>query len=223
MKNSSTPLNPLPRRVPHKFTKNLGFKDDKWARGSGKHGMARSYGHNVGGDPSNRTRREKLINAERDHTTEALLVSKAKNIVEKLINETGEPDQDYDHEFYDAIVAQLAEAGFPGARHREFDKYQGVYINIPNAGKFWTVDSYSTGKRVGEPNAQTFSYEPGTAIEHVLFQKEGIDSDPCDVVKLPDGQVDASGLIDCIKGSGEDGEDEPHMRNADNLGDSPDF
>lgn len=35
---------------------------------------------------------------------------------------TGEPDQDYDHAFFDEIVRQLDKAGFKGATHKEFDK-----------------------------------------------------------------------------------------------------
>lgn len=61
----------------------------------------------------------------------------ARTIVDKLL-ETGEPDQDYDHGPWDAIVDGLAEAGVPGAHHKEFDKYQGVYLRIPNVGTFWT-------------------------------------------------------------------------------------
>jgi len=54
-----------------------------------------------------------------------------------MVKATGEPDQDYDHDFYDKIVEQLDAAGFPGATHREFDKYQGVYLNVPGIDKFW--------------------------------------------------------------------------------------
>ena len=60
---------------------------------------------------------------------------------------TGEPDEDYDVAAYDQIVEQLAAAGFPGTTHKEFDKYQGVYLKVPGVGKFWTVDSFSTGER----------------------------------------------------------------------------
>ena len=60
------------------------------------------------------------------------------DIVEILLGETGEADQDYNHEPYDDIVRQLTAAGYPGGRHREFDKYQGVYIVVPGVDKFWT-------------------------------------------------------------------------------------
>ena len=61
---------------------------------------------------------------------------------------TGEADQDYDHEFFDEIVKQLDAAGYSGATHKEFDKYQGVYLRVPNVGKFWVADTYVTGKRI---------------------------------------------------------------------------
>ena len=41
---------------------------------------------------------------------------------------------------WDAVVAGLEKAGIPGARHREFDKYQGVYLNVPSVGKFWAKE-----------------------------------------------------------------------------------
>jgi len=59
---------------------------------------------------------------------------------------TGEPDQDYDHAFFDEIVRQLSKSGFKGAFHKEFDKYQGVYLSVPSIDTFWITDSYSTGK-----------------------------------------------------------------------------
>jgi len=65
-------------------------------------------------------------------------MSKAAVMVKVLLGETGEPDQDYDHEMYDRIVELLAQAGYPGAWHREFDKYQGVYLVIPGVDKFWS-------------------------------------------------------------------------------------
>jgi hypothetical protein len=58
---------------------------------------------------------------------------------------TGEPDQDYDHKFFDEIVRQLAKKGFKGATHRQFDLYQGVYLSVPSIDTFWIADSYSTG------------------------------------------------------------------------------
>ena len=60
---------------------------------------------------------------------------------------TGEPDQDYDHKFFDEIVKQLARAGFKGATHREWDKYTGVYLKVPGVDRFWIKDYYSTGTR----------------------------------------------------------------------------
>lgn len=63
----------------------------------------------------------------------------ARLIVKMMLGETGEPDQDYDHSVYDQIVQQVAAAGYPGGKHREFDKYSGVYITIPGVDKFWSV------------------------------------------------------------------------------------
>lgn len=63
----------------------------------------------------------------------------AQHIVDRLL-EAGEPDQDYDHEMWDAVVNGLEEAGISGARHREFDKYAGVYLFVPHIGKFWVRD-----------------------------------------------------------------------------------
>jgi hypothetical protein len=46
---------------------------------------------------------------------------------------TGEPDQDYDHDIYDAITLALRSEGFE-ASHKEFDKYQGVEIKVKEQG-----------------------------------------------------------------------------------------
>lgn len=64
----------------------------------------------------------------------------------RVRSNTGEPDQDYDHGFFDEIVRQLAKAGFKGATHRQFDLYQGVYLSVPSVDTFWITDSYFTGK-----------------------------------------------------------------------------
>lgn len=45
------------RRIPHKFPKELGYSDEKWARGGKGKGYARSYGH-YSGSSSARTRIE---------------------------------------------------------------------------------------------------------------------------------------------------------------------
>jgi len=62
----------------------------------------------------------------------------AEQIVNRLL-ETGEADQDYDHEPWDAVVQSLNRNGFPGATHREFDKYQGIYLNVPGVDRFWLL------------------------------------------------------------------------------------
>jgi hypothetical protein len=76
---------------------------------------------------------------------------------------TGEPDQDYDHEFYDKLVQALASAGFPGAKHREFDKYQGVYLKVPNCGKFWVKDVYSEGQRTDDTSK--YKYQSAVLVD----------------------------------------------------------
>lgn len=63
------------------------------------------------------------------------------------INETGEPDLDYNNPEMDNIVESLEKEGFE-AEYAEFDKYQGVYLTISKGGKsekFWWTDTYSTG------------------------------------------------------------------------------
>jgi hypothetical protein len=64
------------------------------------------------------------------------------------VTATGEPDQEYDHATYDAVVNALRENGYE-ADHSEFDKYQGVYLDVGRDGKridkFWTVDSHVQG------------------------------------------------------------------------------
>jgi hypothetical protein len=99
----------------------------------------------------------------------------AVKIVDVLL-ETGEADQDYDQGFYDLLVEELEQAGITGARHKEFDKYQGVYLFIPHVGKFWTVGDDGLSKTLqleDEPDRQFnigyFTYNQGqdTAIEDV--------------------------------------------------------
>ena len=62
--------------------------------------------------------------------------------------ETGEADQDYDHKFYDAIAGALKKKGY-SVTHQEFDKYQGVFLNVSKGNKSVTImtkDLYVTGK-----------------------------------------------------------------------------
>jgi hypothetical protein len=82
-------------------------------------------------------------------------MSRAAVLVKVILGETGEPDQDYDHDLMNEIVAGLTKAGYPGARHREFDKYQGVYLFVPNVGKFWL--SYEGGMPALIPEEDPFS------------------------------------------------------------------
>ena len=71
---------------------------------------------------------------------------------------TGEPDQDYDHETYNAITNLIKVNCGIIARHREFDKYQGVYVAVPGVGMFWTVDRFVVGKHK-KPDAKYQSAE----------------------------------------------------------------
>ena len=70
------------------------------------------------------------------------------------IEATGESDGEYDHEAYDKICNALKEQGFE-ATHREFDKYQGVYIDVfkdsQKIDRFWTVDSFLSGETKQNP------------------------------------------------------------------------
>lgn len=63
----------------------------------------------------------------------------AERIVEKLL-ETGEGDPNYQDDQLDLVVQALEAAGFPGAYYKEFDVYQGVFLNIPGVDKFWIED-----------------------------------------------------------------------------------
>jgi hypothetical protein len=134
---------------------------------------------------------------------------KAKS--ESRITETGEPDQDYDHEFWDGIVAELKKAGFQ-AQHKEFDKYQGVYLRVSSPSKrwkFWRVDDYYTGQKQPKYPGQTgtdFQYVKGTETYHAILQDEkpdyvgpssgGEDDEgKVEVTMGPGGKVDAEMLI----------------------------
>lgn len=69
---------------------------------------------------------------------------------------TGEPDQDYAHEDFDRICAALKAAGFT-CKHKEFDKYQGVYIDASKAGKtirYWVADYFTAGEVKKNPEVK---------------------------------------------------------------------
>ena len=110
-------------------------------------------------------------------------MSKAAVMVKLLLGETGEADQDYDHEVFDSIVNQLAAAGYPGGRHREFDKYQGVYLVIPGVDKFWASYEGGMPALIPENDPQKMQDDEVTEIP--------IDSDE-------DGGVDITYLLDYI-------------------------
>lgn len=92
-------------------------------------------------------------------------------VVKAQVTAAGEPDQDYDHEVFDAIVKALEAKGYK-AIHREFDKYQGVYLDVSKGGKpldkFWIADSYVRGTPKKNPNVKYKSA--------VLIDEEGNES-----------------------------------------------
>lgn len=110
-------------------------------------------------------------------------MSKAAVLVKIMLGETGEPDQDYDHNLMDKVVNDLERAGFPGARHREFDKYQGVYMFVPQIGKFWL--SYDSGLPNLIPEEDPKNFEQNAVTEIPLIGM--------------DGEVDSFSLIEWIK------------------------
>lgn len=110
-----------------------------------------------------------------------------------LVLETGEPDQDYDHAFYDQVVAQLEAEGFE-ASHREFDKYQGVYIKVRGIGKFW---------HHSEAGITSCPYGLKTCYPMICDATASGGDEPladCIVFQSDDGTVDASQLVEfCVE------------------------
>lgn len=98
-------------------------------------------------------------------------MSRAAVIVKVILGETGEPDQDYDHDTFNKIVELLAQAGYPGARHREFDKYQGVYLVIPGVDKFWSSYEGEGGLAL-IPENDPWKQEEGETTEIPIEQDE---------------------------------------------------
>ena len=92
---------------------------------------------------------------------EGNLGEQLKAILEKQVagefgkKATGEADQDYDKETFDKIVEQIKAAGFE-ASHREFDKYQGVYINVKGVDTFWIKEVFYTGQMAEEDKAKPY-------------------------------------------------------------------
>jgi len=70
---------------------------------------------------------------------------------EQTVEGTGEPDQDYEFAPFDAIVKELVRKGYR-AFHKEFDKYQGVYIEVSKGGKlverFWEAGQHEYGDTI---------------------------------------------------------------------------
>jgi len=110
---------------------------------------------------------------------------------------TGEPDQDYDHAFFDAIVTELGQHGMGGS-HREFDKYQGVYLDVTREGKklgrFW-VSEIETFNGPGGEEASDVEFTPDQTdvAVHVLVMPVGDQyvanvDDLLGYLKLPHGK-----------------------------------
>lgn len=110
---------------------------------------------------------------------------------------TGEPDQDYNHEFFDEIVRQLDSAGFPGATHKEFDKYQGVYLNVPGVDKFWIKNIFYTGQKSKEDLAK--SYTKAYMYNEV---REPVSASRGDYFNLPEDHVFEGYSLTLIKQDG---------------------
>jgi hypothetical protein len=111
-------------------------------------------------------------------------MSFARQIVRRLLGETGEADQDYDHEFYDEIVRQLEQSGISGAIHQEFDNYQGVYLRIPGIDTFWTTNW--TGNAEGDATLR-------------LIPEDNPNADPIAVHCLAGELPDISDLMEYIQ------------------------
>lgn len=81
------------------------------------------------------------------------VLSEARKNIRRL-QEAGEADGDYNHKLYQAICDALNAAGL-NATHREFDKYQGVYIQVKGL-RLWANDISVSGERTD--NVQKYRY-----------------------------------------------------------------
>lgn len=124
--------------------------------------------------------------------------AKRENLTEEKLVETGEADQDYDTEFFDEIVKQLAAAGYRGASHREFDKYQGVYLKVPGVDTFWIKDFFTRGEISDRYKAKPYR----TAIL-TNPQGEEVSSSQGDYFQLPKDYVFKGFTLKLVKQNGE--------------------
>ena len=139
--------------------------------------------------------------AERDPDREAYVevckTEMARRGITATVTATGEPDQDYDHAFFDAIVTELGQHGMGGS-HREFDKYQGVYLDVTREGKrvgrFW-VSGIETFNGPGGEEASDVEFTPDQmdVAVHVLVMPVGDQyvanvDDLLEFLKLPSGK-----------------------------------
>lgn len=93
----------------------------------------------------------KSISELASHLEDSFLTGKSKKTEgAEVVSETGEPDGEYDHALYDAITNAIKKKTGLDASHQEFDKYQGVAIDVSKKGKklttLWTIDGYVQGK-----------------------------------------------------------------------------
>jgi len=102
----------------------------------------------------------------------------------KDVKATGEADQDYDIEMYDKVVEQLTDAGFTGATHKEFDKYQGVYLNVPGVDKFWIDEVFTSGTRTDKPETKKYR-----RVKLISPDGDTLSATPGDYFQLPADHV----------------------------------
>ena len=158
-------------------------------------------------DPDTETMMSGATPEARQQATDSLKKKYPKVMQDRLAAKiqrlsTGEPDQDYDTATYDKVVEQLAAAGFSGATHREFDKYQGVYLAVPGVGKFWSTDMHSTGEVADRSSdGSTFTYKPGTTTDYFTLSLES-NPEVEGEIAVHGEDVDASGLIEAITAGG---------------------
>ena len=112
--------------------------------------------------------------------------SEIKAAIRIEADDTGEADQDYDKEAYDKICDALMAEGFD-ASPREFDKYQGVVINVSLDGrlldKFWTKDYFVQGAQEVNPAEK---YKKATLIDE---NGEEVSANQGDYFQLADDDV----------------------------------
>ncbi len=137
-----------------------------------------------------------------------------EDVGESRLNETGEADQDYDQEMFDKIASEIEKVGYE-VSHREFDKYQGVYLDISKGDyseRFWIHEYYVSGKK--KPSGAKYS-------DATLYDEEGnpVSSDRGDYF-MSDPDTVVGQLLVLTTMDGEDTEIEnPVVADLPDLGD----